>query len=564
MPVDRFVFSARVRRLGVLYVVLTVPACAALAWSVEGRSAYIRALAAIGLVYGAPILVLAGVAAVRAAPGDRLIWRLWALGAAAGAASSYVLYIRAVDGWDGFATWSPPQAAGAILFLLVANTLILRRRSGKRAALVDAVDLVMATIAATVPLAMVWGDEVVSSPHAWFAVSAAVWLVGSMHGLFVALVIRARVRPDERSMSHVGIGLGAVAMIASIASVRHALEGFPGPSGPTVFAHTSGLGMVLLFFLFSVTYSSTGLERLPAAAQVRRQSIVVIGVLLAVPVIGGLAWRGRDEDWIVATALVAIGALLLLSGLRHLLSARETTRLYSEVERAAVERGELLAEVMSHVDADRHRVAAHLHRQAVSLYTAMATFSCTLDATLEDGAPTTATRAAERMRRDLGRRADSLRRVALAVKPLSPLDGPSQGLAATIRAYLENLWSDEPRPQVEVTVDPDLELDWTSEAILVRIVQEATNNVWRHARASALHVAIGTSKGAIVVEVEDDGIGFDEADEGRGIPTMRSMAGFLGGQLRIDSVPGTGTLVRAEIGIDTLPETPRPTLTVVR
>ena len=98
----------------------------------------------------------------------------------------------------------------------------------------------------------------------------------------------------------------------------------------------------------------------------------------------------------------------------------------------------------------------------------------------------------------------------------------------------------------------------------MRIVQEATNNVWRHARATALHVAIGTSKGAIVVEVEDDGIGFAGADEGRGIPTMRSMAGFLGGQLRIDSAPGTGTRVRAEIGIDTLPETPRPTLTVVR
>lgn len=565
MSNDRFVVSPRLRRLGVTYVAITVPLVGMLSWSVEGRAAYIDTLLLAGIAYTVPVVVLAMLAAHRAAAADRLVWRIWAFGAAGGAVSSYVFYLRSQEGWDEARSWSPPAAVLGVVILLVANTLILRRRSGERAALVDAVDLLMATIAATVPLAMVWGDEVVDAPASWFTVTASVWVIGAFHGLFVGLVVRARLRPDERTNANIGIVLGVVGVVSSMIQVQHALRGFPAPGGPGIAAHAAFLGMVLLFFLFSASAPSTGLERLPAAAQVRRQSIVVIGVLAAVPLIAGLAWWQRDEDWVVATAIGATGALLVLSGIRHLLSARETTRLYSEVERAAVERGELLAEVMAHVDADRHRVAAHLHRQAVSLYTTVATLSCTLDAAVDAGAPTSATRAVERMRDDLGRRADSLRSVALAVKPLSPLDGPSQGLAATVRAYVENLYGDDPRPALEVSVAADLVLDWTTEAIVVRILQEATNNVWRHAGASVVKIDVGTTSDVLYLEVADDGSGVaDHSPDGRGLHTMRSMAGFLGGALTVEGYPGSGTRVRAELPIDALPDPPRPTLSVVR
>ena len=194
MPVDRFVFPPRLRRFGVLYVAATVPLCGALSWSVAGQHDHIRALLAAGSVYALPVLVLAGVAAVRAAPGDRLVWWLWALGAASSAVSAYVYWARAARGWEGFETWSAPRSVAAMGILIAANTLILRRRSGARASLVDAIDLLMATIAVVVPLAMVLGDDVVESPHSWAAVTASVWLIGSFHGLFVALAIRSRIR----------------------------------------------------------------------------------------------------------------------------------------------------------------------------------------------------------------------------------------------------------------------------------------------------------------------------------------------------------------------------------
>ena len=64
----------------------------------------------------------------------------------------------------------------------------------------------------------------------------------------------------------------------------------------------------------------------------------------------------------------------MLAALRQLAAARETRRLYGEVERAAETRRELLAQLMQRTDEDRHRVAAQLHEQAVSAYASFVSF----------------------------------------------------------------------------------------------------------------------------------------------------------------------------------------------
>jgi signal transduction histidine kinase len=218
---------------------------------------------------------------------------------------------------------------------------------------------------------------------------------------------------------------------------------------------------------------------------------------------------------------------------------------------------------MAHVDTDRHRVAAHLHRQAVSLYTSMATLTCALDRTDAADSPTAVTMAAEQLRRDLERRADGLQRIAVAVKPLSATEREGRGLDAPIRAYVENLYDGGPRPELEVSIDEDLVLDWTTEAILVRIVQEAAGNVRRHSHAQGVKVRIGVTDDTLRLEIEDDGVGSAAIHEGRGIAAMRSMARFLDGTLTVTSVEGAGTLVSAAIELDALPEPPRPTLRLV-
>jgi Amt family ammonium transporter len=87
---------------------------------------------------------------------------------------------------------------------------------------------------------------------------------------------------------------------------------------------------------------------------------------------------------------------------------------------------------------------------------------------------------------------------------------------------------------------------------LYRIVQECMRNAAKHARATRLRVVIREQDFLKTVEVQDDGIGFDEANissskNGLGLISMRERARLLGGSVHFQSKPGTGTTVRIEI-----------------
>jgi signal transduction histidine kinase len=93
----------------------------------------------------------------------------------------------------------------------------------------------------------------------------------------------------------------------------------------------------------------------------------------------------------------------------------------------------------------------------------------------------------------------------------------------------------------------------SAEIQLVRIVQEALTNVRKHARAGSARVSIGHEDDVVVVEIADDGRGFDAARPRRigwphfGLQTMRERTEALGGRLEIDSAPGSGTTVRVSV-----------------
>lgn len=565
MPSDSLVFPPRLRRVATIFAVVAAPLCALAAWPADGVAEYFEAFSLTSLVYTAPGAVLAVVASTRAAPGDRVIWRLWSVGWVLGGVAALGYLVG--GSIDEQARTSVVRSGVGVALLVTANTLMMRRRAGDRAATVDAIDALMATIAVTLPVALLTADRLVEAEYAWFTVSAGLWWIVGVHGTFVALAMRARVAPSDRLISHLGIVLGLAGITSSTAGVVQGLRDFAAPGGPAMATYALFLTILTLFFLSSSRYESLGLERLPAAAQVRRQSTVVIGVLVVTPIVALEVWWRRDETWVLVAALSAAAALLVLSTIRHLLSARETIRLYSAVEQAAEDRGALLGEVVAHGDVGRHRIAAHLHRQAVSLYTSVATLTCALDGAEGSGDPSErVTVAAEQLRRDLERRADSLRSLAVAVKPFSPATTDRLDLSAPLRAYVESLYCDGHTPELDVSVAPELVLDWTTETILVRIAQEAIANVCRHSRARSLRVTISVEEGTLRLEVEDDGIGDDRIDEHeqRGIASMRTMARFLDGSVTVTSVSGTGTLVVAQFPLDTLPERPRPELRLVR
>jgi signal transduction histidine kinase len=125
------------------------------------------------------------------------------------------------------------------------------------------------------------------------------------------------------------------------------------------------------------------------------------------------------------------------------------------------------------------------------------------------------------------------------------------GLAETVRKHLDVVGRAHGLT-VRVTTTCDRRLPAEVEGAVYRIVQEAMNNVVRHARASTVDVRLSVDDRLAVVEIADDGIGFDpEARTIRsrhlGLTSMRERAQAAGGTCTIASSPGAGTTVRVEV-----------------
>ena len=108
-----------------------------------------------------------------------------------------------------------------------------------------------------------------------------------------------------------------------------------------------------------------------------------------------------------------------------------------------------------------------------------------------------------------------------------------------------------PEREIGLTVSDDFpqELPGDAEVELLRVLQEALVNARLHTDARRVGVSLSADRRAVLVEVADDGLGFDpEADhKGVGISGMRERASALGAQFDIESAPGEGTSVRVEV-----------------
>jgi signal transduction histidine kinase len=101
-------------------------------------------------------------------------------------------------------------------------------------------------------------------------------------------------------------------------------------------------------------------------------------------------------------------------------------------------------------------------------------------------------------------------------------------------------------------VPDDLRLPTDVEELLFRSAQEAVRNVVDYAEAEHLHLAVEHVDGHAVLEVRDDGRGFDPASvpEGHlGLRLLADAAAESGGRLAVDSTPGEGTRLRMEVPV---------------
>lgn len=146
---------------------------------------------------------------------------------------------------------------------------------------------------------------------------------------------------------------------------------------------------------------------------------------------------------------------------------------------------------------------------------------------------------------------DALEEVRGVARRLRPPELDELGVRVALEAHARSMTEGT---RIEVTFDGELPaLCREASLALFRIVQEAINNAVLHAQPDSVTIRFRTDDERLVAEVVDDGVGFDLEDsllhtsESLGLFGMHERAGYVQGELSVESGPGRGTRVRVII-----------------
>jgi signal transduction histidine kinase len=210
---------------------------------------------------------------------------------------------------------------------------------------------------------------------------------------------------------------------------------------------------------------------------------------------------------------------------------------------AEVELRRSRARIVEATDAERRRLERDLHdgaqQRLVSLSLALRLLRTRLES--RAGANDEAVAAADEAAAELKVAIQELRELARGIHPAILTEA---GLGAAITVLAD-------RSTVPATVSslPDRRLSPAVEATAYFVISEALANVAKYASATRASVGADCRDTTLRVEVGDNGIGGADASRGSGIRGLQDRVAALGGRITIQSPPGQGTLVVAEIPI---------------
>jgi signal transduction histidine kinase len=299
-------------------------------------------------------------------------------------------------------------------------------------------------------------------------------------------------------------------------------------------------------------------RRLPVPGNV----VSILGVALGASLIGNLvlvyvALRPLSDLEATATKLTAgdMEARVPASVLADRDIARVGTTLNTLLDRLTEDRARerrLAAQVISAQDEERARVARELHDSTAQILTAVM---------LQLGAA-----ARESTSEPLNARIATLRELAAEaleeVRSLSHTMHPrvldDLGLAAALEWLARQARAQGGADVHVAAAEFHPALPATIAAALYRVAQEAIRNAARHGEARHVNVQLRRDGQSAVLEVSDDGLGFDVASAekrrpGMGLFSMRERIGLVNGRLSVSSAPGRGTRVMAKVPLTISP-----------
>ena len=214
-----------------------------------------------------------------------------------------------------------------------------------------------------------------------------------------------------------------------------------------------------------------------------------------------------------------------------------------------------LRRVVDAQELERARLARELHDQTGQALTSILLGLKHLDEVIETDEARAATAA---LRELVVSTLQDVRRLAVELRP-SALD--DFGLVPAVERLAATL-----AEQSELAVDVEARLGEhrlpaEAETALYRIVQEALTNVVKHASAARVSITLVRKEGSAVVVVEDDGRGFEPGSTragALGVVGMRERVELVGGRLTVESSPGAGTTLVAEVPVSRPPAGNRP------
>ncbi|MDD5467542.1 MAG: cache domain-containing protein [Anaerolineales bacterium] len=258
---------------------------------------------------------------------------------------------------------------------------------------------------------------------------------------------------------------------------------------------------------------------------------------------------GRLDLFVEDSAQVGEDEVTLLKGIADEAALAITNaRLYTALRLEERARANLLYQVISAQEEERMRIARELHDETSQSLTALLVG---LD-TIRIASQSDIRRIDDHIRDLKTITEDMLANIHRLIADLRPSLLDDLGLVAAIEWYGEQRL--KPYGVSFHLQDDmlDLRLPRPVETTLFRVVQEGLTNILRHAQASAVTVRLAQEDELILLEICDDGVGFDPQQiespdpggRGFGLRGMRERAAILGGSLELESSPGAGTIVR--------------------